>query len=844
MLKLAFQPPPLPPQRSRSLQVRDYAALGGAAVLGDTAHQLHHLEDTSNQMSELHQDLAGRNFADMKDPDAFYTLLKRYGILARKSMHTRVMGVPFSSVGPSYPLSMMFGAPPLPRATPLTLLKHHTGISNMDPKLEGAFHDSYGHYEGYAEHPSSTQLREALTGKALGGVHEMTQGFRDAGMTPEHIGVMLKSSDPMLALTEHVKASPHKDKLIKEMYKNLGRFFTNNQPAEKYFAGESPDMATVFKGGPSAYGKSLGELAHGAKIPLAVGSLGLLGYEGFRQAYGHKQASTHETARHRADEALAAGELAGGGLLLNKSRQYRPSNLILATAGHLSKPIAPNDTGAGHMQPARAFAELMRQHPAVRAGDFQVGEAYRTMNKPETTAWEQSHGFLDPVQSEKYFPASTIVHGLRGNTQNPFSVIGTKGRPHAGVMFDSGMGGGLPTFFGVVNQPKFSWNPKGAVGFISDYAYHGSDIDQKANMLNPNPKWDGRMPAITFGRQVDGKAYGRMKPWFHSSTHPLVSQKVIDNAKAWTEDKRGSVWTNLAQQLQHEDPQSAAQLASAVGAGKKIFTVSGSSRGDLVAYRAASLQQALRQHGLADKVQVIAALGNAKGHNLDKSAALLDDFPEVVRVGHTNRYPGVDMNDMVHASDGHWNTTGASSFAESLLSPTHTFYTTHYKDTDPAGVGVYTRQIAEMKRRGLDTHYWDTSIYEPDKWNAGAINLIRNQMHGRGRGADEANTPEELLPFLRQIASGVTPRYAARAAKQVADTEVARKDLANAIISKAMFLRSSAENSKNWRVAGGAALLGAGGLAAAQAYQNRPAEPTRLQQATQTLSNLLHHHRR
>jgi hypothetical protein len=493
------------------------------------------------------------------------------------------------------------------------------------------------------------------------------------------------------------------------------------------------------------------------------------------------------------------------------------------------------------VQPAKAFAELMRRHPSVQAGDFEVGEAYRTMNPDELQAWEQSKGFLDPVNTKKYFPGPTIVHGLRGKLIQPFKVEGMKGKPHAVVMLDAGMGGQFPHFFGLMNRPKFTWNPEGAVGFISDYANKGADIDQKANFLNAFSRVDGRLPAVAFGRHgIPSQDYGRMKPFFHRSVHQLVRQSVLDEAKAWSDTKRPEVWANLTQHLAKEDPQSALQLADALTKGKKIVTVSGSSRGDLVAFRAAELQNTLRQHGLTDHIQVVAALGNAKGHQLDKSEALLNDYPEVVRVGHTNRYPGVAMSDLIHAADGHWNGLGASSFAESLLSPTHTFYVTRYKTSD----GVFHKQIAAMRQKGLDTRYLTDAAYEPDRWNEGAIEMLHRDMHGKGIGADVANGTEELLPFLHRLAAGDVPRYAGRASKMLKDTEYARKSLADAIINKATFLRASAENSRNIRLVGAAGLLGAGGIAAANAYRNRTPEPSRLQQATQRLADLWNRHRR
>jgi len=822
------------------IQLRDVAATGGGLLMGDTWNQARKLTGDARKLTALHQSLVDRKFSDLKDPDAFYNLLRDYGKISQRGLKTRVMGVPFHFLGSPFPISMLSAAQHTKRLTLATLLNHHMGLKQLDPEAVKRFEDAYGHYAGYASNPSESQFREFTTGNSIGSAHQITGGLRQTGLTPEKWGEMLKSSDPMKALMSHVKASPHSSLAMREIYENFGgNLLTNGQPAEEFFAGKMP--TNPFGGGPGAYGRGLVETAGRVRPIAAAGALGLLGYEGWRRM---KKASAQAQRR---DKELAATSLLGGAGVMSQARRYRPSNLILSTAGHLKEPVAWLDTGAGHMAPAQAVADLLRRHPAVRSGDFNVGEAYRTMNEPALRDWRGTEGLLGPEMSRKTAPISNIIHGLAKKLINPFTVRGMeKSKPHAIMMLESGMGGQQFTYGGALPRPQFSWHPKGAVGFVSDYVSDPWDIENKADLLNAGGSITGKIPAITFGKEQPASSYGdRLTKFFHSDVHPLIQQDVIDNAKEWMAGNRNSadVWTKLSERMKPTDPEGASRLLTAVQSGKKIVTVSGSSRGDLVAHRAAELQRVLKTSGLNDRFQVVAALANAHNHPQDLSHHLLDEFPEVVRVGHTKNYPGVSMNDLVHASDFHWGSTGASAHAESMLSATPTAYVTRFNDS-PEGEGTFDRQLRTMESKGIDTSYFKnmrTQGYNLDKWNRGVMDHIKRNLAGKELGAESANNAQDLMPFLKRLAGGENMRYALRASHQLQATESARTRLSDALIEHAAELRSGAAGSRMLRLGVGGALAGTGLYALGRSQMEQPVPQGRFAEAYQRFSNLFHH---
>jgi hypothetical protein len=822
--------------------LKDVGAIGGAALLGDTWNQSRKAVGYANKMTALHEALAKRKFADMQDPDAFYGLMHDYGTMAQGALKTRVFGVPFHTIGSAFPLSRISTGDQTKKLSIAQLLNHYSGNRPLDPETTKSLEDAYGHYAGYSRNPSEIQFREFTTGNSIGSAHQITGGMRTSGITPEKWGEMLKSSDPMKALMSHIKLSPYRKVALRDMYENFGKgLLTDNQPAAEFFAGKMP--VNPFGGGPAAYGRGIIGAARQLRPLAGAGALGLAGYEAYRRT---KKASAQ---LQRKDRETAAAGLLGGAGLASSARRYRPSNLILSTGGHLKEPVAWLDTGAGHITPARAMAELLRQHPAVQSGDFSVGEAYRTMNEPYLKEWHQGKGMLGPENSKTLSPISNLVHGFSDKFINPFTVKGMeKSKPHALMMLEHGMGGNQFTFGGAIRNPQFTWHPKGGVGFVSDFVHDPSDIAQKDTLLNVGG-YLNKMPAITFGKPQSPNKYGPLlKPLINTSVHPLLQQKVIDNAREWLVGKRNpaDVWHNLASGMKATDPEGSARLTAAVQTGKKIVTVSGSSRGDLVAHRAADLQRELRANGLDGHFQVVAALGNAHNHPQDLSHRLLDHYPEVVRIGHTANYPGADMTDLVHASDFHWGSTGASAHAEAMLSATPTAFVTRFNDS-PEGPGGLDNQLREMQARGLDTSHFEhmrSKGYNLDSWNRGLINHIKTNMAGKELGVESANNAKELLPFLRRMSGGEIMRYADRASHQLNATEFERRRLSDALIEHAAVLRSGAANARLMRLGAGGALAGAGLYALGKSQMDRPPVQGRFADAIQRFSNLFHQYQR
>lgn len=794
-----------------------WAAVGGAGLLGDTAYNLHRGEQIGQKMVDLHDQVL-KDPHQLLDPERSVGVLKEYGQLAQDGSKRRILGVPIGKWFQWFPPSAISGNPNQTqnRVGLMDMLRYHTGIGKLDSKTHDKIHQSVHHYDGYLNNPERTQLRELVTGKAHGQPRDVLPEFERLGVDRNFASSLLDNDvrDPLTQLNKHVlsKGGPDaKSRLGKLYYDSTQGLFTGHAKVDQ-LGSLSRELAQ--SEGSAAYGRGAGGIARASKRLVLAGALGSGAYGAYRL---HKKKSS-VTPEHEA--AGSAAMLGGAGWLGNRARLYAPSNLITSTAGHLTPPTALMDSGAGHVTPAKAIYEALKDHPAVQSGEFQAALALRQMDKTKVNehlaggakSWDPRH-------------AADKSYQMPFRIQESTSPTSLADRPHSLITVDSGFGThymGAP----VIREAEFSINPGGRMSFLPDIPEGNLSADKRI-MFHGSPWKPAKM--FTFGGRSPHASKALFDLVEHYNYHPALTESVLNTARGELKQPsdRMQIFGELSQKLRGSgDEQSAAALEQAMTSGKKIITISGSSRGDLVASRAAELQELLNQKGLHGKFQVVAMLANAKGNPEDPSHKLLAAHPNVIQVGNTGKLYGPEngsgsMYRILNASDYHWGSTGASAQAEAGMMSTPTGFVTDYTQGKK-------RMFDRFKQHGVVPTEAESGLLsgiDLDRWNKATIQHIRDNLHGKGQGLDAVNTAEDMFPHLQRIMQGDNYRFAERAGTNFEHAVKNKRAIADAIVEEARRLRRTTAGKMTRRFVG-AGLLAAGGVAGLTHAHDRWNDPS------------------
>jgi hypothetical protein len=164
--------------------------------------------------------------------------------------------------------------------------------------------------------------------------------------------------------------------------------------------------------------------------------------------------------------------------------------------------------------------------------------------------------------------------------------------------------------------------------------------------------------------------------------------------------------------------------------GKKIVAISGSGRGDFVGERAKQLSEHLKATGRNDVLIIGAAAGGA-----EDAAKLTQGLDNVVILPSMPRKKFVDV---LRGSDLHYGSSGASSFAESMMSGNRFVLPRSWSEMED--------QVAKPLRQQHGLHPLEGSWSKKwlDKVNAGQLQHAQN----RGVPLIDPTRPEELLKIL------------------------------------------------------------------------------------------------
>jgi len=474
------------------------------------------------------------------------------------------------------------------------------------------------------------------------------------------------------------------------------------------------------------------------------------------------------------------------------------------------------DIGAGHVTPARAIHEALQSHPAVRSGEFVSDIALREMDHNAVSNLETRLG-------RKLSTKDVFRYASSRKFQKPIipESIAAHGRRHAVVTVDSGFG--LNTMGGVYRKPGFSYNPDGVIGFVPDSK---SKINYGSRILfgAPSGTKTKNYGLMTFGTPGDIQR-GMFERVSHYPVHPALSDDVLNMASqragTHSEAVRSNTWTNLAQKLEDAgDKNGANTLRQALADKKKIITITGSTRGDYVAQRAAVMDRIMSKNPeMAKRIQIVNMLGSQHEGSLTKSI-LGDAKNPMVNIGDTRKYFGKAMGssslfDIINASDLHYGSTGASAYAESNMSRTPSRFITNYKPWRQSLLNT-------LKRKKVQLTSADHSIIkfvDLDDWNEGTLKEIRASAGKKGIGpADDYRGIKRMMTDL--LDGKIKPREQ-EAASYLRMARESKAQMADVIINRAREVSRLASGKMMRRLGVGGLLTAGGGLAINDYLKNR-----------------------
>jgi hypothetical protein len=520
----------------------------------------------------------------------------------------------------------------------------------------------------------------------------------------------------------------------------------------------------------------------GGRTGLAAAGAGLLGVYGLDKLRHQKEASTGDTSR----ELGAAGLLGVSPLALFEGiRDLRDKsvNNIGVTYGYQDYPGA--HIGGGHKEPAVALRDLLIEENARRAkkGEtpFNIQEFVR--NKDGVLGRHigdpKSPSFI-PIRGERR--VNTMVNTGFGN-YIPGASAHDRVFSNEGMLHSTPINGRVKTrslFNYLTDAVPDDWRAFGATPL------DGSNSSRNF-MLGWGDNFDKRRLDV---ENVRGK--NRAARWLHSKGHdrmatgvnrisagigraahelglptsymrPLSSGSSVPYALSteklnMLKELREAGGAEKAMQAMLTDPgvddQAKATMQTILdhkAKGGKVVTVSGATRGDYVSIRAKELAEELKRRGRGD-VKILAQMAN--GMQRPDELKLLAGLDNVHTIG---RMPQKAFIGSQYASDLHLNSTGTSSWVESLLGrpnnvqPKDWGYYVHYPDHTPQFIDDakgYTGKPSIAKRLQTALQKVNPGV-DPLLGQAGVSGWNRGQLqHQTNSGRMVADSADDILKLL------------------------------------------------------------------------------------------------
>lgn len=520
----------------------------------------------------------------------------------------------------------------------------------------------------------------------------------------------------------------------------------------------------------------------GGLAALGAGAA-LTGKGVYDETHNNKQAAYPED---ESQESSGLGELAEGatgigalglaGGQLGKAKKLVDSNTIGVTSGRLNAPIVSSSIGGGHEAPMEAIYEALKNHEAVRSGEFNVNKLLRA-----------NEGMKE-----------VFHHGGERPSNNWLATV------------ETGFGGTMGTLGGMgkfKSSPVYH-NPYGQMLFLPDAPpkdtffklLHGL---KNSNILDRSIGQAGK-DLITFGPDYHGDYRDDVRVFNSPVAHPAIADETINNA-----EKRLASGVNREETL-HKlievaekggDQRTADVLKKTLAEGKKIYTISGATRGDQVASRTVELLDALKKNKMHDNAVILSLLGENKGTPIE---SLLNNLEGVASMPKLPRDLFINAQNIGHA---HWGSPGASSQAENMMSPIPTATTVK---TGPERM----REIDMLRQSGVtDEKLIDKLMHvDMDNWSPGNKRwLEQRSKHKSGVGA--INTADDFVDFIKKTEGLPKEQLIARARDYMAESREMKARMADAIVNRARLAKKMSQKGATIaNMLGGAGLLGGGAL--------------------------------
>jgi hypothetical protein len=283
---------------------------------------------------------------------------------------------------------------------------------------------------------------------------------------------------------------------------------------------------------------------------------------------------------------------------------------------------------------------------------------------------------------------------------------------------------------------------------------------------------------------------------------PVMGVEAMDILDDVYSKSKGELYGELLKESFLDDAQRA-HVEELASGNKKLLMVTGSARGDNVAWRMEELQKYLDENGLADKYKV----GGVLGESYQFDALARKTAQDSRMLSFRGRIPQKWYVGLPAIADRVWGSTGTSAAMETAASPVPASFmesaNKKLKEQRKFLRGAEGQALASKYGLPLDAFDNNMKHVDLDNWNPG--NKAFMIAH---KGGQAVQTPEE---FMRAVQAD-TPESMAEARTKGREflqmSREARKGLKGNILK--MFEKAKARNLRHGRYAA----LGAGGLLA------------------------------
>jgi hypothetical protein len=476
------------------------------------------------------------------------------------------------------------------------------------------------------------------------------------------------------------------------------------------------------------------------------GTLGLagLGTAGVGAALtGKGIADQYEMSKDAEDDGslaeMAAGAGGAGALGLALQRRAVAKNLeqavkdktIGVTAGYLTKPHMA--IGAGHATPMEEAYKLLGEHPAIASGEFNLEKAIRKNDAIGKENWLPE---IKPGDKKHW------IAGVEGGWGADFSQVGTGG---------------------MLKKSPVWISPHGEISHIPDplpknmhyWMAHGWDPKDIVSRL-----MGAKRKLITYGPDYPGFDVPNERLLNVPDINPLISRNVSQAAqeKLHKGVQREEILKKLIAKAEEAgDHRSLKVLKDTLENNKKLFVVSGASRGDFVAQRAVELEKMLKERG-HDNHNILALMAGGKG---TPAEALLNANDRTATMGKLDQSLFTDAQDL---GDVHWGPAGGQSMSESSLSRTPFAFNTNnaeLRDREIANITKNMRATGKTEEEIAEA-VGGMRIVDLDNWNPGNIDWVKNMPPEEGmvgvRGAGDVIALMEKLEATPEMKQRILDR--------------------------------------------------------------------------------------